>query len=407
MEIDEVVIKEVKDLGADLRKEIDNIKGQIKTEGQAKADSIKRFDEIEGKLNEYSEKFGQDLSTLATRVNQNNALFGERKESTETLKSQFEAALNTLKSEGFFGNIKGSKTIELGKGQNLLETKAVGDMGNANLNGYASRETRTGVIFDPVRPVRLRELISVTPMNAPVVEYPYEVGTEGGVGIQTEGSAKAQIDFDLDFRTGTPKTIAVFARTTMQSVEDIPYLASYLARRMSDKWYDFEDNQILNGNNTGNNFNGLLNQATAYTKTTGTGSTYFEFLADAMAQLKNTHYAPGGIVLNSLDLVRLVTYKSTDGTFNHPGLIYGPDGILRFFGAQIVESSAIARLTGLVGDMRQVDLAVRQALNFAVSYEDGNNFTTNKVTYRLEGREALLVYDAKAFRAINFAQIAS
>lgn len=406
MENDELVI-EVKKIGEDLRKEIDNIKGQIKTEGQANVDTVKRFEQIEEKLNGYSEKFGQDLSTLATRVNQNNALFAERKAAAETLKSQFETALTNLKKDGFFDAIKGNKVVELGDGQSLLATKAVGDMSNSNLNGYATRETRTNVIYDPVRPVRLRDLISVTPMSAPVVEYPYEVGSEGGVGIQTEGSAKSQIDFDLDFRTGTPKTIAVFARTTMQSVDDIPYLASYLSRRMTDKWFDFEDNQILNGNNTGTNFNGILNQATAYTKTTGTGTTYFEYLADAIAQLKNTHYTPGTILLNSLDFVRLVTYKSTDGTFNHPGLIYGTDGILRFFGVPIIESSAIARLTGLVGDMRLVDLAVRQALNFAVSYEDGTNFTTNKVTYRLEGREALLVYDAKAFRAINFVQIAS
>lgn len=41
------------------------------------------------------------------------------------------------------------------------------------------------------------------------------------------------------------------------------------------------------------------------------------------------------------------------------------------------------------------------------SHGDATNFTTNKVTYRLEGREALAIYDPAAFRIVNFAEFAS
>lgn len=420
MESENAAVEQVKEIGTklsgdikkineDLNKEIQRLEGQMKESGRVSDDTANTLKGIEAKIQAIEESHGKEISALATRLNRNDSgVFGQGGERTESLKSQIETALTGLVKDGFGQGIKDQRVVTLEAGQKAMESKAVGDMSNSNLTGYADRDIRSTVQYAPVRPVRMREIISVSPMTAPILEYPKETTSEGGVGFQTEGSAKSQIDFDFQMVSETPKTIAVFARLTKQSLQDIKWLSSHLAMRLGHKWFDFEDNQVLNGNNTGQEFNGLITQGTDYTKTADTGSTYYEYLADAIAQLENTHYTTSTILINPLDFVRLVTYKADgSGEFTHPGLIYGPDGIMRFFGVPIVKTSAIARLTGLVGDFREAELAVRESINFAVSYDDGNNFTTNKVTYRLEGRETLAVYDPSAFRVINFAEIAS
>lgn len=406
-EKDNPILLEVKKVGEDLNKELTAIKGQLKEQGVASEDSLKQIEGLTAKLNDLEEKHGKEIASMAVKMNRPEFDSQQRK-SVESLRSQIESGLEKLVKSGFGKNINGNASIDLTNGQSALGLKAVGDMSNSNLSGYADRDIRTRVVYDPANPSRVRNYINVSPLSAPILEYPKETGSEGGVAFQTEGASKAQFDLDFSMVSETPKTIAVFTRLTKQSLADIPWLASHLATRLSDKWFAFEDDQILNGDGTGQQFKGIVSEGTAYVKTSPTISNYYEYLIDATAQLRNKHYTPSTILLNPLDFVNLVTYKaSTGGEYTHPGLVYGNDGIYRIFGVPIVENSAVARLTGIVGDFRQAELAVREGLSFDVSYDDGTNFTTNKVTYRLEGREVLAIYDPKGFRILNFAQIAS
>lgn len=396
--------KSITDLNSDFRKELEKLEGQIKEQGSAK-DTIVQLKGIEERIKGIEEKHGQEISQLAVKLNRTDF---QRKESAETLNVSIKSALEKLVEGGLGRSGKFNGSVDLKSAQEALTLKTVGDMSNANLSGYAARDIRTRVVYDPVASQRLRDLITVSPLTAPILEYPKETGGEGNVGFQTEGSAKPQADLDFTMVSETPKTIAVWSRLTKQSIADISWLASHLARRLSDKWYDFEDNQIINGNGTGQQFKGLVNQGTAYTKTAGIADNHYEYLIDAIGQLETAYYRTSGILIHPLDFVKLLVYKaSSNGEFTHPGLVYGADNILRLYGVPIIKNSAISRLTAIVGDFRQADLAVREGLSFGAYYEDANNVTENKVTYLLEGREVLAIYDGKAFRVINFATFAS
>lgn len=409
MENDELVI-EVKKIGEDLKNQIKQIEGQVKESGKVSDDTLAQFKGLDEKLKAIEEKYGKDISDLALRVNKDGALFGGQEKGKDYY-GQILAGLEEKVTKGGFGRgLKGDGSFEIPSGQGAMQLKAVGDMTNTNLSGgYASRDIRQNIVSLPYRKQRVRSLINVGSISSPVMDYlrnnsPFG---EGGVAFQTEGALKAQIDFDFTLVTEPVKTIAVFAVVTKQMLSDIPRLASFLSNQLTNKWFDFEDNQILNGDGTGQNFNGLVTQATDYVKTPGTTANYYEYLIDAIAQIENANFESTGIVMNPLDFVRLLTYKGTTGEFSHPGLVYGADNILRIYGTQIVKNNAIAKGTGLVGDFTQAELLVRDGLTFDMSYDDSDNFRKNKVTLRLEAREGFAVYQPTAFRAINFVEIAS
>lgn len=419
MELDEAKVAELgenlgKQLAEKMQKDFQKMEAQFKGEFQSKGeiseDLKTQLKGFETAVDELGKKFGKEIADIATRINREETLggLGGAQKHASYAKQIREGLTELIEKKGFGKGMKESGGFSLKEGQEALQTKAVGDMSNGNLTGgYASRDIRTSVITAPYRKTRIRQLVSVGPMTAPVLEYPQMVGFEGAVGMQTEGAAKSQIDYDLQMKSVTAKTIAVFARVTKQMLQDIPWLANFMSTQMTNDWLDKEDQQLLTGDGTGENILGIMPQATDYVKTPGVGANYFEYLIDAIAQLESNNYTANGAVLHPLDFMKLLTYKSTTGEFNHPGLVYGPDNILRLFGTAIIKNNAIGRGHGVVGDWDRAELLVRESLQFDLSYDDADNFTKNKVTLRVEGREALAVYHPAAFRDVNFLEIAS
>lgn len=416
--MDEAQVAELgKSLGEQLAEKMQNdfqalevkIKGQFQEKGEVSEDLKKQLDGFELAVKGLGEKYGKEIETLATRINGADSLaaLGGKSKHQEYQNQIKENLTRIITKDGFGSAIKDSKKFSLEFGQGALQEKAVGNMTNANLTGYASRDVRTSVIVAPSRKTRIRQLLNIGPMTAPLLEYPQMTTTEGGVGMQVEGQAKSQIDYDWVMKPVSPKTIAAWARVSKQALADIGWLANFLSTQMTIDWFDKEDQQLLTGDGTGQNILGIMPQATDYVKTPGTTANHFEYLIDAMAQLEAANYIASGAVLHPLDFVKLLTYKSTTGEYNHPGLVYGADNILRLYGTAIIKNNAISKGHAVVGDWERAELLVREALQFDLSYEDANNFTENLVTLRIEGREALAVYHPAAFRDVNLLEIAS
>lgn len=419
MELDEAKVAELgKSLGEQLAEKMQKdfqgleakFKGEFQAKGEVSEELKTQLKNFETSLEEFGKKYGKEIADIATRINREETVggvFGSQKHSTFVKQIQ-EGLTELIEKKSFGKEMKGSAGFELKFGQGALQTKAVGDMTNANLTGYAARDIRSSVIVAPYRKTRIRQLLSVGPMTAALMQYPQKKTTgEGAVGMQVEGQAKSQIDYDFEMKDVTPKTIAVFARVTKQSLQDIPWLANFMSTQMTNDWFDKEDEQLLTGDGTGENILGIMPQATDYVKTPGVTANYFEYIIDAIAQLESTNYTASGVVMHPLDFMKLLTYKSSTGEFNHPGLVYGADNILRLYGTAIIKNNAIGRGHGVVGDWERAELLVRESLQFDLSYDDADNFTKNKVTLRVEGREGLAVYHPAAFRDVNFLEIAS
>lgn len=382
---------------------IDELHTQLKGAGD-------KFDELYKKL----EDQGVDLKSFATRLNEAETIPGGKlnQNRVKSMQEQLNDAFEVAQKGGFLAETNKQKFYhELKDGHFGIQSKAVGTFTNANLiDGYANRQISQTVVRTPQNRTHIRQLLNINTMNAAILEYPQETGGEGTPGYQlNEGDAKPQVDYDLQMVPVKAATIAAWMRVSRQSLQDINWLSGYASRRMTEDLLSFEDTQILYGAGGTNQLSGIIPTATAFTKTEAGYATLFEFLVDMVAQQETLNYYTNGILLHPRDYARLLIYKTSTGEFNFPGLVFGGDNraTLMFMGIPIYKSNRIARLTALIGEWDYAELLVREGINFDISYEDANNFTTNLVTLRIEERVALAKYRPAAWMKANLATIYS
>lgn len=417
----EAELLEIKKIGEDVNAGLVQLKGQLQEKANT-ADTNAQLEGMKAQYRELEEKFkkqGDDLSALSTKMNRGSlaGLFGgDSPYNEKDLENQLVHELTEAEKKGSFApeNAHGRKVIQLKDGHKAIQQKAVGTITTGNLTdgtnpAYATRTTLMRPIMLPEADTRVRSLLPSSPMTTALLEYPQDKGGEGDVGYQVnQGDVKSQLDFDVQMMPVTAKIIAGITKVSKKALNDIPWLASFINNRLSNKLLNFEDNALLNGTGV-NSIKGIIPSSTAYVRTKATYTTIFEYLLDAAAQLRTKYFRPNGILLHPLDYVELLRYKTSTGEFDYPGLIFGGPNrdILYFMGLPIFQNAAVPRLTGIVADWNSFELLYRQGITFDISYEDADNFQRNLVTLRLEEEIALAVYQPEGSMALNLAQILS
>jgi HK97 family phage major capsid protein len=321
----------------------------------------------------------------------------------ETFKSILAKSLNEQKAK-----LEALQTSHKSSASFDIELKAVGDMSRGNMAGGLGSFDRTyspEIIANPFQRLHIRQLIPGAALTTETLVYPKLTTKEGVPAIQTEGSAKAQQDFDFTVVTESPVTIASFARVTKQMLRAMPQLSSFIQTQMIEDLLIIEDNELLNGPAGSNRLNGIATQASAYTPTAGTiaasaGADTYNRLINAIAQLKQLNYQPNGILMNTLDFSELLQVKTTGGEYTYPFLtVNAGTNAVSIYGVPVVETTSAALAVGqfIVGDWTRAAFLTRESLSVDISYDDANNFTTNKVTLRVEESVGLAVYHPQAF----------
>src|SRR5690606_13677489 len=98
-----------------------------------------------------------------------------------------------------------------------------------------------------------------------------------------EGAQKAESDLTFEPSEVPVRTIAHIIKASKQAIDDQPVLAEFVERRMLHGVAMAEEDQLINGDGTGYNSSGLINDATAYNKA-ATGDNYLDTLRRAVLQ---------------------------------------------------------------------------------------------------------------------------
>lgn len=287
-----------------------------------------------------------------------------------------------------------------------LDTKAVGNMTEAvNLTGDIPRAYANQVYGLPSRKVHVRSLLPVGTISQGLFTFPKETGGEGDPAAQVQGSAKSQVDFDITMTNAPAQVIAGYVKISRQMLDDVPAMTSFLQARLLEKYLVAEDAQLLSGNGTAPNLQGLLGVASA---ATGAATVDVEQLVQAIAQVEASNYSATGILINPLDWANIVNTKNTASAYSLPGsTVVTTDGQLSIAGIPIFKSTAIAADKFLVGDWAMgAQIMQRDGISVQFSEFDGNNFTENMITVRVEARIAFPIYYAGAFVAGDFGNVA-
>lgn len=332
---------------ADVKSQVAEVKAAVVTMDEASKKNQAALDQL------IAEK-------SAPKVDNKNKSFGEAY--NEAIAEAFEAKQAELKE--FQKNKNAKLTIDL---------KSVGTMtlgNNLSGDGVASYNQRQGLV--PAQKINMRDLIptAVSPTGLYVTYR--ETGTEGSIGIQTEGNPKSQIDYDLTEVKVVSDYIAGFARFSKQMMFQLPFLQNTLQRMLLRDFYKKENATF---------FNTVSQAATGSTTTSATVDV--EQLVDWIANQLDANFDASFALVSYSQWARLLKTKPMD--YSVPGgVVIDPNGNIRIAGVPVVGASWVTDDKALIIDSNYIERVETEGLRVEFSYEDSDNFQRNLVTARVE-----------------------
>ena len=357
----------------------DNANGEIEA-------SLKS--EISNLTNSYNEKFEAATKRMDAIEMESKKTF-----SGATTKS-FKAAIEeSLKNGSIDAMLKGNSNAA------RFEVKADMTMA-ADYTGVVAGETVVpNIKFDPSRSTHIRTLLPIGSTDAQTIRFPKESGYADNAAATAQGSTLGQSDFDITATSVNVEKIGTYMRLTEEMLADTPQLTSYLSARVPGKVLSAEDNEILNGDGSSPNLDGLFTDGAAFSAGSFAlaieSANEFDVLTVALNQLNLSNYQADTILLNPTDFHKIVLLKSTANEYLRNQIIQGVQPAI--MGVPIVLSTAVTAGKFLVGNLSlATQLWIRDGLGIEFSREDSTNFRDGFVTVRAQERVALTNYAPNA-----------
>lgn len=289
------------------------------------------------------------------------------------------------------------KIANLKKGEGVVVELKDMTFGNAFTSAGASvTYVRPGIIELPKRKLHIRELLPGGGMGAnSTFDFVKEITGSGlPIAPTAEGALKPQFGLALQETSVRAQWIAGFMKMSVNLLNDVEGMTTFLSSRLPEKLLRVEDDQILNGNGVGSNLLGLQS-AGNYTAGAVAVTNRAETLVNAISQLENLDREANGILINPADWYTLWLYKgTTSGEYTLPvNLVEKVGGAMYIAGVPVFRSTAQTQFDYLVGDWTMgANFITREPARVEFFREDGTNVQTNQVTVRIEERVALPVY---------------
>jgi HK97 family phage major capsid protein len=205
-----------------------------------------------------------------------------------------------------------------------------------------------------------------------------------------EGVAKPQADFDLVEASMAVKKVAAWIKVSKEMVDDLAFMRGEINNELIEIVELEMDSQILTGDGTGDNLQGLLSYAQAFTPATQfvagvPNANILDVLRVAMAQIAGNNFEANYILMNPQDVAAMELTKSSTGEYTLPIFVPMADGVTRVMAVPVVANNGVAVGDYLVGDFTKSNLRLREDLNIQVGYIN-DDFTRNMMTVLCEAR---------------------
>jgi HK97 family phage major capsid protein len=371
---------EIKDIQDALNPMVAGVKSEISNE--IKAIEAKHAADV-AQMNEDAAKRGQSLVELKAQVDElaakNNRLKANIEAKSYSSRSAvLEAEIKEMISENF-DKIKSETPFSSTK----LGTMTLGgELTGTSQISYVPNNQMRSILSNP----RLYELFRVIPTATGNVTFPRgnsPVG-EGSFGAQTEGNAKAQVDYDVTMVNVSVPFIAGYVKVSRQMLQDLPFLQAYLSQSLVEDFNQAVNTRFLNTIASGST---ALSSSETYTSAKMVdGITQHAALGLGAANLILTTHKAWGDVL-----------KTKPSDYSVPGgTVIAPDGSVRIAGISVIPHVQVT--TGRFYVLNTDAFAIAQASGFTVrsTETDQDDFIKNIVTYRGEARIELLSFQPKA-----------
>lgn len=346
------------------------------------------------------------------KVEQIRALNAELSDLRKALDSKQELlgiAANVAQGKGEMFASRQTKSI----GEMFVESAAYKDKGAvAHLDvdlktlfsrgaGWAPEVTRSDLVVDyATRPIQVTSLVPTIPVDQSAYKYMEETTFTNAAAEAAEDGAYGEAALALTERTAVVEKVGVWIPVTDEQLEDVAGAAAYIDRRLRFMLQQRFDSQILNGNGTTPNLQGILNVTGIQTQAKGTLTTP-DAIHKAMTKVRTVGMAfPDAVVLNPADWEEIRLLSTTDGVYLWGGpAMAGPEMI---WGVRVVQANALAAGTGLVGDFANFSLCgLRRGIEVQISNAHDDFFIKGKQAVRADFRAVLVWLRPTAFCTVT------
>lgn len=289
--------------------------------------------------------------------------------------------------------------------------KALWTGGSATSAGAFITPDRTDIVeLLGRRPLTIRNLVQVRRTNSDTVEYVAQTSHTNNAAVVPEATSSASptsadlggpliLDPNGGYKpegawayteASVPvRTIAEWVPVTKRALADFQQLEDIINGELRDDLAETEENQILNGNGTGNNFTGINNWSGIQAHARGT-DTILDAVRRALTKARTIgRVAPNALVLNPAQVEALDLLK--DGQGQYLGSTPFGQLIRTVWGVPVVESEAQPAGTGLLADFNKCVLWDREAANVTMTNSHADFFIRNLVAILAEERLAFAV----------------
>jgi HK97 family phage major capsid protein len=379
----EVLMKSMEAIENNLKAQAEKAEGQIKTIGKVSEDTKTAIDAIGISQRELADRLVQ--------LEQSKSAPAGEGDKAESYGEQF------VKSAGYANLLKNGIA---GRAKVELKNTVTNTIGNT----YSER--RPGIVEGAFRVFTIEDLLTSIPTAANAIDWVRENVFTNAAAETAEGTAKPQSSITFTPGTMPVSTVAHWLKITKQLAADNAALAAYINRRMIYGVNLRVEGQLVAGNGTTPNLNGLTNTgnftAHGYTSASLTAlslspTNRFDLIGKMIGDCALADFAADAVILNTADWWTMRLAKDTTGRYllGDPAVNAPPT----LFGLPVVASNAMTTDTVLVGSLAQAaTLHNREGITVDMSDSDENNFQLNLITLRAERRLALTVEKPAAMR---------
>ena len=396
-------------LANEINARLDSYKEMVDKSATVEAlnEAVKDFESFKqsNDLTEYDEKMGnleKDIRKLTEKVGQisiNDHAMGQ------SLATQIKAG---LESDAWEKHLE-----KRAEGESPIWQMKDIDWGAAGGNG-TNDVVHNAMPFDvPVYPFEepfdVRSYIPVSTVDTGSLDYPQEKAYTDGMGVKAETGASTEISITFEMQTENAHRIATYAEVSRRALRNTAWLSQYLANRFLEKWVKLLNTQVLAGNGTGENLNGILNQATAYVAAGAYEDTIpsgESTLIDAILAMKSQLYDSGNVMANSCFVspvthYQLTVQKTTTREYAYDQTLAQVDsnGVWRINGMALVMSKDIPDGQALIGMISPnvLQLLMNGGVDMATTQSHSTNFVASLVAFRFEADVLFPIYRPYAF----------
>ncbi|MHA6639938.1 phage major capsid protein [Stutzerimonas frequens] len=304
-------------------------------------------DSLELQLKQGFEGLQKKYDAAIAEVEKGNVVTGDLKKQIDTQKGELQKVIDQVQDleqkgvklrgqpgegKSFIDMVKGDESYKDRQKTGLAQIEVTkSDLATMK----ETKVTSAGLVvpnYDPtIQPglrqeLRIRDLLTAIPVSGQSYSYFKELLHTRGAAAVAEGALKPTSNVTFETVTDRIKKIAVWMPVTDEALDDVPQLFGYIQELLR---YDLkleEEAQILKGDGTGENLNGLMTQATSYDAAlTKAGDTAIDIMRRGIYQVrKQSKLSADGLVMTELDWMNIELQKDGENRYlfaNLQGLV--------------------------------------------------------------------------------------